>query len=80
MVEPRALEDVQHVMHVELGQAMGQYRTGQVRMAMVMKVLACEHFVHVRVATRAQEIVQTTTVLVDAVMGQAVVGNRHQRS
>ena len=65
-------------MHIELRQSVGQYRTGQVRVAMVMKVLTGQHTVHIGVAPRAQQIMQTPTVLINAVAGQAVIGDRDQ--
>ncbi|MOA54977.1 hypothetical protein D3C78_1786860 [compost metagenome] len=54
MIEPRALENIQHVVHIELRQAVRQHRTGQVRMAVMMEVLPRQHSVHIRITARAQ--------------------------
>ncbi|MNW12121.1 hypothetical protein D3C71_2097320 [compost metagenome] len=78
MIQTGALENVQHVMHVELGQAMGQHRTGQVGMTVMVKVFAGEHLVHVGIAARAQQVVQAAAVFVNPVVGQAIVGDGHQ--
>ncbi|MNQ91179.1 hypothetical protein D3C85_1065480 [compost metagenome] len=75
VVEAGALEDVQHVVHVELGQPKGQHRAGQVGMAVVVEVLTGEHLVDVGIAASAQQVVQAAAVFVDAVVGQAVVGD-----
>ena len=80
MVQPRALENIQHIVHVELGQAVGQHRAGQVGVAVVVKILAGEHFVHIGIAAGAEQIVQSTAMFVDAIVSQAVVGDGHQRS
>jgi hypothetical protein len=48
-------------------------------MAMVVKVFAGEHAVHIGIATRTEQVMQTPAVLIDAVTGQAVIGDRHQR-
>ena len=79
VVEAGALENIQHVMHVELGQAMGQHGAGQVGVAVVVKVFAGEHFVHIGIAAGAEQIVQATAMFIDAVARQAVIGDGHQR-
>ncbi|MNF82129.1 hypothetical protein D3C84_644280 [compost metagenome] len=79
MIEPRALENVQHVMHVEFGQAVGHYRACQVGMTVMMKVLAGEHFVHIGIAAGTQQVVQAAAMFIDTISGEAVISNGHQR-
>ncbi len=79
MVQAGALEDIQHVMHIEFGQPVRQHCAGQVRMAVMMKVFAGQHLVDVGITARAEQIVQAATMLVDPVAGQAVIGDGDQR-
>ena len=78
MVQPRALENIQHIVHIELGQAVGQHGAGQVGVAVVVKIFAGEHFVHIGIAAGAEQIVQSTAMFINPVARQAVIGDSHQ--
>lgn len=78
VIQARALEDIQYVMHIELGEAVRQDSPSQIRVAVVVKILASEHSIHIRVAAGPQQIVQAPTMLINAIMCQAVIGNGDQ--
>ena len=59
---------------------MRQHRPRQVGMARMVEVLAGEHAVDIGVAAGAEQIVQSAAVFVDAVVGQAVVGDGQHRA
>ena len=74
VVQAGDLEHVEHVVHVQLGQAV-RHRARQVRVAVEVEVLAGQQLVHVGVAARAQQVVHAAAVAVDAVAGQRVLGD-----
>lgn len=73
-------EDIQHIVHVEFGQAVGQHGAGEVRVAMEVEVLTAEDVVHVGIASGAQQVVDAPAVVVGAIPFQGVVGERQQRA
>ena len=75
VVQAGDLEHVEHVVHVQLGQAVRRHRARQVRVAVEVEVLAGQQLVHVGVAARAQQVVHAAAVAVDAVAGQRVLGD-----
>ncbi len=75
MVQAGALEDVQHIVHIELGQPVRQHCAGQVGMAVMVKIFAGQHLVDVGIATRAEQVMQAAAVLVGSVTGQTVIGD-----
>src|SRR6266851_54225 len=77
-VEPGALEDVQNIVHVEFRQAVRRHGAHKVGVAAVVEIVAGQHAIDVRVAARAQKVVDAPAIVVDAVAGQAVGGDgRH---
>ena len=70
-IQPGHLEYVQHVVHVEFGQAVGRHRAHQIRVAVEIEILAGQQPVHIRIAARAEQVVHAAADLVDAVAGQA---------
>jgi hypothetical protein len=79
-VEPGALEDVEHVVYVEFGEALRQHCADEVRMAVEVEVLSGQHAVDIRVTTGAQEVVHPSSVAVDAIVGQGVVSDGNERT
>ncbi len=78
-VEAGALEDVQHVMDVELGQPVRRHRAHQVGVAVEVEILAGQHAVDVGIAARAQQIVDAAAELVDAIVLETVRRDGHDR-
>src|SRR6266567_606489 len=76
--QPGDLEDIQHVVNVELGETVGSDRAHQVGMAAEIEVLSVEHLVNVGVASRAEQVVAARAVRVAAVPDR-VVGDREHR-
>src|SRR5712664_1473053 len=76
--QPGDLEDVQHVVDIQLVETVRGDRAHQVRVAAEVEVLAVEHLVHVGVAAGPEEIVAARPVLV-APVADAVVGDREHR-
>src|SRR5229473_349107 len=76
--QPGDLEDVQHVVDIQLVETVRGDRAHEIRVAAEVEVLAVEHLVHVGVAAGPEEIVATRPVLV-APVADAVVGDREHR-
>lgn len=73
LVEPRNLEDVQHVVDVRLVQAMRQNRACKVRVALEVERRAADELVHVRVAPGPEQVVDAASHLVNAIGRQRVL-------
>lgn len=73
LVQPRDLEDVEHVMHVRLVEAELAHRPRQVRVAVEVVLRAREEGVDVGIAPRAEQVVDAAAVPVHAVPVEAVV-------
>src|SRR5580704_71746 len=71
-VEPGALKDVQDIAHIELRQAVRRHGAHEVGMATVVEILPGQHAIYVRIAARAQKVVDAPAIVVDAVAGEAV--------
>ncbi len=76
--KPGDLKHVQVVVDVELGQVIGNHRTGQVRVAAKVELVAVEQLVNIRVAARPEEIVAPRAIRVDAVVNGFVDDRRHR--
>lgn len=79
LIQPRDLEQVDHIMNIGLVQAKRRDRPRQVRVAVEVVRLAREHGVDVGVAPRAEQVVHAAPVLVLAVPREAVRDDGHQR-
>ena len=82
--EPRAHEDVEHVVDVRLGflrrdVALRGKRAGEVRVTAVMILAAAEEKVGVGIAARADDVMHTGAVLVEAVPVERIVGDGRHR-
>src|SRR5262249_16538568 len=71
------LEDVEHIVYVELGEAIRRHRPHEIGVAAEIEVLAVEHLVDVGIAARAEEIVAAGAVFVAAVADGVVGDGEH---
>lgn len=69
------MEEVDHVVDVRFVKAKSVYGPHQIRVAVKVVLLTRENCVDVRVAARAEQVMDSSAILVNAVPVQTVVDN-----
>ena len=75
-----ALEDIEDVMYIKLCQSIGQNRSGEVGVAVIVKVFASQQGVHIGIASGPKQIMHSAALAILAVVCQAIPSDGHHGS